>query len=279
LQIDVATADRQYAAPGSSSLNFGALTAGDLTSFISSGGSITYGTDGGTSITLNSAFDFFGLAYNNVYVNQLSAVQNGSLDISMTSPPAGTNAGFLFRTTYLGGEKTFGYCVFFGGSVIYLRKGANGTPSSFTDLVSVAGLPFTPGQQVLVSIRFDGPTISAGINGTTYFEVTDTSSPYLTAGYVGIATSGGPAASLVFNSIIASTGPLGEGAMALSWSDDGGRTFGNERKLSLGTTGEYKRRTVAYNLGYSRDRVYDLKVSDPVNRDIIGATLMTIGER
>jgi len=67
--------------------------------------------------------------------------------------------------------------------------------------------------------------------------------------------------------------------MALSWSDDGGRTFGNERKLSLGTTGDYKRRTVAYNLGYSRDRVYDLKVSDPVNRDIIGATLMTIGER
>ena len=38
----------------------------------------------------------------------------------------------------------------------------------------------------------------------------------------------------------------------------------------MGQIGQYKNRAVAYNLGYSRDRVYDLKVTDAVNRDLIG---------
>jgi len=62
--------------------------------------------------------------------------------------------------------------------------------------------------------------------------------------------------------------------IVLRWSDDGGKTWGNEVQLPMGLVGKYKNRAVKYNLGYSRDRVYEVTVSDPVNRDIIGATLM-----
>jgi hypothetical protein len=61
--------------------------------------------------------------------------------------------------------------------------------------------------------------------------------------------------------------------LILRWSDDGGKTFGNEKWLSVGAVGQYRNRAVAYNLGYSRDRIYDVRIVDPVNRDIIGATL------
>jgi Concanavalin A-like lectin/glucanases superfamily len=61
--------------------------------------------------------------------------------------------------------------------------------------------------------------------------------------------------------------------IALKWSDDGGKTYGNEKWLQVGTVGKYKNRAVAYNLGHARDRVYDARITDPVNRDIIGATL------
>lgn len=83
------------------------------------------------------------------------------------------------------------------------------------------------------------------------------------------------------------TGPFGgmiafrvrDPHMILRWSDDGAKTFGNEKLLPMGQIGQYKNRAVAYNLGYSRDRVYDLRITDAVNRDIIGATLMSETEQ
>jgi len=73
----------------------------------------------------------------------------------------------------------------------------------------------------------------------------------------------------------AQVNPAAKPHMILKWSDDGGKTFGNEKQLPMGQIGQFKNRSVAYNLGYSRDRVYDLKVIDAVPRDLIGATLMT----
>jgi len=72
-----------------------------------------------------------------------------------------------------------------------------------------------------------------------------------------------------------STSTVARPQMILKWSDDGGKTFGNEKLMPMGQIGQYKNRSVAYNLGYSRDRVYDLKVIDAVPRDLIGATLMS----
>lgn len=59
----------------------------------------------------------------------------------------------------------------------------------------------------------------------------------------------------------------------LSISRDGGRTFGNRFYAPLGKIGEYRTRTMWRKLGWGRDNVVDLEVIDPVNRDLVGATL------
>ncbi len=61
----------------------------------------------------------------------------------------------------------------------------------------------------------------------------------------------------------------------LRWSDDGGQTYGNEHWKSIGLVGQTKNRAIWRRMGEARDRVYDLKFSDPVPRDIVGASLET----
>jgi hypothetical protein len=62
-------------------------------------------------------------------------------------------------------------------------------------------------------------------------------------------------------------------------SDDGGFSWGNEHWTSIGRIGEYKRRAVWRRLGMARDRVYEVRISDPVPRDVVGATLRGMGTR
>jgi hypothetical protein len=59
----------------------------------------------------------------------------------------------------------------------------------------------------------------------------------------------------------------------LRWSDDGGFTWSHEHWRSIGIQGAYKNRAKWNRLGRARDRVYEISFSDPVPRDIIGATL------
>ena len=49
-----------------------------------------------------------------------------------------------------------------------------------------------------------------------------------------------------------------------SYSNDGGRTFGNERQRAAGTLGEYRTRVQFRRLGVARNRVYQVSVSDPI---------------
>lgn len=63
----------------------------------------------------------------------------------------------------------------------------------------------------------------------------------------------------------------------LRWSDDGGFTWSNEHWTSIGKAGETKNRAMWRQLGRARDRVYEAVISDPVPRDIIGATLYAEG--
>lgn len=64
----------------------------------------------------------------------------------------------------------------------------------------------------------------------------------------------------------------------LRWSSDGGATFGNELWTTIGAAGEMKNRAIWRRLGQSRDRIYEVRISDPVKRDVIGATLFLEGE-
>lgn len=59
----------------------------------------------------------------------------------------------------------------------------------------------------------------------------------------------------------------------LRWSDDGGFTFGNDHTIKLGKVGQYLRRAKKRRLGFARDRVFEIEMTDPVWRAVVSATL------
>jgi hypothetical protein len=65
---------------------------------------------------------------------------------------------------------------------------------------------------------------------------------------------------------------IGPQAM-LRWSDDGGFTFGNTHTRDIGAIGKYKNRAMWKRMGYGRDRVYELTVTDPVYRVVVSADI------
>lgn len=65
---------------------------------------------------------------------------------------------------------------------------------------------------------------------------------------------------------------------SLRWSDDGGYTWSSSHRAPIGKVGEYKRRVRWRRLGWSRDRVFEVTITDPVKVCIIGATAeVTVG--
>lgn len=67
------------------------------------------------------------------------------------------------------------------------------------------------------------------------------------------------------------TGQGSDPKAMLRWSDDGGRTWSNELSVDIGAIGEYAARAIWYRLGYARNRVYELAVTDPVKVVVLGA--------
>ena len=67
------------------------------------------------------------------------------------------------------------------------------------------------------------------------------------------------------------TGQGSDPQAMLRFSNDGGYTFGNSHWRSIGKIGEYGMRALWKKLGQSRHRVYELRVTDPVNAVVIGA--------
>ena len=59
----------------------------------------------------------------------------------------------------------------------------------------------------------------------------------------------------------------------LRWSDDGGSTWSNEHWSSIGVIGAYKNRAIWRRLGQSRDRIYEVVVTDPIKAVITAANL------
>lgn len=57
----------------------------------------------------------------------------------------------------------------------------------------------------------------------------------------------------------------------LSWSNDGGRTWSSEYSSSLGKQGEFKARLIWRRLGSPRNRIFRLRISDPVKKVLLGA--------
>jgi len=76
----------------------------------------------------------------------------------------------------------------------------------------------------------------------------------------------------------ATTGQGSQPRCMVRWSDDAGQTWGTQRFVDIGATGRTKNRAIVRRLGQARDRVYEVSISDPVKRDIVGATLFAQGE-
>lgn len=65
----------------------------------------------------------------------------------------------------------------------------------------------------------------------------------------------------------------------LRWSNDGGSTWSNEHWVSIGKQGNYVNRALWRRLGWSRDRIFEVVVSDPIKAVIVSAELkMSAGD-
>jgi hypothetical protein len=73
------------------------------------------------------------------------------------------------------------------------------------------------------------------------------------------------------------TGQGSSPQVMIRWSDDAGQTYGGEVWAPIGAAGDTRDRAMVFQIGEARDRVIEVNVSDPINRDMVGATLF--GER
>ncbi len=69
------------------------------------------------------------------------------------------------------------------------------------------------------------------------------------------------------------TGQGSDPECLLRWSNDGGFTWGNDHALKIGKSGKYRNRAMRRRLGWARDRVYEVTVTDPVYRVVVSANL------
>jgi hypothetical protein len=70
-----------------------------------------------------------------------------------------------------------------------------------------------------------------------------------------------------------STGQGDDPQAMLRWSNDGGSTWSNEYWTTIGKQGKYLNRAIWRRLGFSRDKVFEVSISDPVKAVIISANL------
>jgi len=78
---------------------------------------------------------------------------------------------------------------------------------------------------------------------------------------------------LGINSEINTNTPTDNPQAMLRWSNDGGSTWSNEHWVSIGAEGKYNNRAIWRRLGWSRDRVFEVVVTDPVKAVIVSANL------
>lgn len=69
------------------------------------------------------------------------------------------------------------------------------------------------------------------------------------------------------------SGPGADPLVQLRCSRDGGQTWGAPLTLHAGALGAYTQRVLAWRLGYARDMVFEVTVTDPVAWSLVGAWL------
>lgn len=69
------------------------------------------------------------------------------------------------------------------------------------------------------------------------------------------------------------TGQGSDPQCMLRWSNDGGSTWSAEYWISIGKIGQYRNRAIKRKLGWARDRIYEVVVTDPINAVIVSANI------
>ena len=65
----------------------------------------------------------------------------------------------------------------------------------------------------------------------------------------------------------------------LRWSNNGGSTWSKEYWQEIGQQGQYSHRAIWRRLGWSRDKIFEVVVTDPVKAVIVSANLKaSVGE-
>ena len=72
------------------------------------------------------------------------------------------------------------------------------------------------------------------------------------------------------------TGQGSDPIMEIDWSDDGGWTWSSIRFVHTGKIGQYTQRAITRRMGYSRDRVFRIAVSDPNQWVVINGYLQAV---
>lgn len=67
------------------------------------------------------------------------------------------------------------------------------------------------------------------------------------------------------------TGQGSNPQIMVRWKDEKG--WSNQRLVAIGAIGAYENRAIVRKLGGARSRLYEVSISDPVKRDIVGASL------
>ena len=70
-----------------------------------------------------------------------------------------------------------------------------------------------------------------------------------------------------------STGQGDDPQAMLRWSNDGGSTWSNEHWTSIGKIGAYQNRAIWRRLGWSRDRIFEVAMTDPIKAVVVSANL------
>lgn len=80
-----------------------------------------------------------------------------------------------------------------------------------------------------------------------------------------------------FDSGVGTASGQGENPQAMmKFSDDGGNTWSSELFRDIGKMGKYQRRAIWRRLGQARQRVFEVKVTDPVEVNVTGAYINEI---
>jgi hypothetical protein len=112
-----------------------------------------------------------------------------------------------------------------------------------------------------------------GLTGTVVSnDITYQQSPFLIVPQGFYVVS--PGSTTIITNVVPPVTPTGIVPQAmLRWSNDGGSTWSNEYWTSIGAIGHYKNRAIWRRLGWARDRVFEVVVTDPVKAVIVSANL------